>query len=138
MVCRGDALDRRWLAALAAGPPGRRAAGPPGSLRAGEPSAAPEPPLAVTAGPLKFSERRLLHGYTYAYGISAADLNGDGNPDLTSADAEPNSNLYLLLGDGRGGFRHWFIQKYAMRTSSRSGWSGTPSATSTATPGLTS
>ena len=52
-------------------------------------------------------------GYTYAYGIAAADLNGDGNLDLTSADAEPNSNLYLLLNDGRGGFRHSFIQKYA-------------------------
>ena len=74
---------------------------PSGSLRAGEPSAAPEPPLAVAAGPLKFSERRLLHDYTYAYGIAAADLNGDGNLDLTSADAEPNSNLYLLLGAGR-------------------------------------
>jgi hypothetical protein len=83
------------------------------SLGAGEPSAEPEPPTTVLSGPVKFTERRLLHKYTYAYGIAAADLNGDGNLDLTSADAEPNSNLYLLLGDGRGGFRHSFIQKYA-------------------------
>jgi hypothetical protein len=89
------------------------AAWPSGPLRAGEASAAPEPPSAVTAGPLAFSERRLLHEYTYAYGLAAADVNGDGHLDLTSADAEPNSNLYLLLGDGRGAFRHGFIQKYA-------------------------
>ena len=49
------------------------AAGPSGSLWSGEPSAAPEAGLTVTAGPLTFSERRLLHGYTYAYGIAAAD-----------------------------------------------------------------
>ncbi len=108
--------EGRWFAAamlLIGGGAAALAAGPSGSLLAGEPSAAPEPPLTVTAGPLTFSEHRLLHGYTYAYGISVADVNGDGNPDLTSADAEPNSNLYLLLGDGRGGFRHSFIQKYA-------------------------
>ncbi len=83
------------------------------ALSAGEPSADPEAPRIVESGPLKFTERRLLHGYTYAYGIAAADFDGDGNLDLTSSDAEPNSNLYLLLNDGKGGFRHSFIQKYA-------------------------
>ena len=79
---------------------------------AGEPSAAPSPAITIKSGSLTFTEHRLLHKYTYAYGIAAADLNGDGFLDLTSADAEPNSNLYLLLNDGRGHFRHSFIQKY--------------------------
>src|SRR5882672_8518143 len=75
-------------------------------LLAGEPSAAPEPPRTIEAGPLKFTEQRLLSNYTYSYACAAADLDGDGNLDLTSSDAEPNSNLYLLLNDGKGAFQH--------------------------------
>jgi hypothetical protein len=69
--------------------------------------------ITVESGPLTFTERQILDGYTYAYGIVAADLDGDGNLDLTSADAEPNSNLYWLQNDGKGNFRRHFIQKYA-------------------------
>ncbi len=79
----------------------------------GEPAADPEPPKAIEAGPLKFTEQRLLGNYTYSYACTAADLDGDGDLDLTSSDAEPNSNLYLLLNDGKGNFQHSFIQKYA-------------------------
>jgi lysophospholipase L1-like esterase len=79
----------------------------------GEPNAEPEPPQAITAGPLKFTEQRLLANYTYSYACAAADLDGDGDLDLTSSDAEPNSNLYLLVNDGKGRFSHSFIQKYA-------------------------
>lgn len=82
-------------------------------LTAAEPSAEPEPPRTVQAGPLRFTEQRLLSGYTYSYACAAADLDGDGHLDLTSSDAEPNSNLYLLLNDGKGHFKHSFIQKYA-------------------------
>lgn len=78
-----------------------------------EPSADPEPPRNVQAGPLLLTEHRLLFKYTYSYACVAADLDGDGNLDLTSSDAEPNSNLYLLLNDGQGNFKHSFIQKYA-------------------------
>lgn len=81
---------------------------------AGEPSAEPEPPKVVTAGPLKFTETRLLHKYTYSYAVVASDLDGDGDLDITSADAEPNSQLYLLLNDGKGNFKHSFIQRYRM------------------------
>lgn len=81
----------------------------------GEPSADPEPPLAVMAGPLQFTEQRLLGNYTYSYACATADLDGDGDLDLTSSDAEPNSNLYLLLNDGGGHFQHSFIQKYAQQ-----------------------
>jgi len=84
-----------------------------GSSYADPPSASPEPSKIVEAGPLRFKEQRLLHQYSYAYGIAAADLDGDGFLDLTSADAEPNCNLYLLLNNGKGAFQHSFIQKYA-------------------------
>ena len=78
----------------------------------GEPSAEPEPSKTFASGPLKFTEQRLLGNYTYSYACAAADLDGDGDLDLTSSDAEPNSNLYLLLNDGKGRFKHSFIQKY--------------------------
>jgi hypothetical protein len=79
----------------------------------GEPSAESEPAKAIDSGPLKFTERRLIGNYTYSYACAVADLDGDGDLDLTSSDAEPNSNLYLLLNDGKGRFKHSFIQKYA-------------------------
>lgn len=79
----------------------------------GEPNVEPEPPKEFEAGPLKLTEQRLLGSYTYSYACAAADLDGDGDLDLTSSDAEPNSNLYLLRNDGKGGFQHSFIQKYA-------------------------
>jgi hypothetical protein len=83
-----------------------------GALFAGEPTAEPLPPITVKAGPLQFTETRLLGGYTYSYAVVASDLDGDGDLDITSADAEPNSQLYLLLNDGKGNFKHSFIQKY--------------------------
>ena len=79
----------------------------------GEPSADSEPAKSIRSGPLKFSEQRLLANYTYAYACAAADLDGDGDLDLISSDAEPNSNLYLLLNDGKARFQHSFIQKYS-------------------------
>lgn len=81
-------------------------------LTAGEPSAEPEPSKVIDAGPLRFTETRLLFKYTYSYAVVASDLDGDGDLDITSADAEPNSQLYLLLNDGKGNFKHSFIQKY--------------------------
>ncbi len=78
----------------------------------GEPNADFEPPKLIEAGPLKLTVQRLLGNYTYSYACAAFDLDGDGDLDLTSSDAEPNSNLYLLLNDGKGGFKHSFIQKY--------------------------
>jgi len=85
-----------------------------GFLAAGEPSAEPEPQKVVDAGPLRFTETRLLFNYTYSYAVVASDLDGDGDLDITSSDAEPNSQLYLLLNDGKGNFKHSFIQKYMM------------------------
>ncbi len=82
------------------------------TLLSGEPSAEPQPTKVIDAGPLRFTETRLLFKYTYSYAVVASDLDGDGDLDLTSADAEPNSQLYLLLNDGQGNFKHSFIQKY--------------------------
>jgi lysophospholipase L1-like esterase len=82
----------------------------------GVPSAEAEPSQEIDAGPLKLTEQRLLGNHTYSYACTAADLNGDGHLDLTSSDAEPNSNLYLLRGDGKGNFQHSFIQRYTGET----------------------
>ncbi len=79
----------------------------------GEPDANVEPAAQLESGPLRLREQRLLGNYTYSYACAVADLDGDGHLDLTSSDAEPNSNLYLLRGDGTGQFQHSFIQKYA-------------------------
>ncbi|MGV9266160.1 FG-GAP-like repeat-containing protein [Kitasatospora sp. NPDC003701] len=44
-----------------------------------------------------------LGGATNPQGIAAADLNGDGHPDLVTANASTGT-LSVLLGDGTGGF----------------------------------
>src|SRR5690349_12132696 len=82
-------------------------------LPATGPAEDPVPATRVEAGPLVFTERQVGGGYTYAYGVMAADLDGDGNLDLTSSDAEDNSNLYWYQNDGKGNFTRRFIQKYA-------------------------
>jgi lysophospholipase L1-like esterase len=84
-------------------------------IPAGVTNAEPEATMQITAGPLQFTEQRLLSNYTYSYACAAADLDGDGDLDLTSSDAEPNSSLYLLTNDGSGKFTHSFIQRYAMQ-----------------------
>lgn len=52
-----------------------------------------------------------MDGYTYAYGIAAADLDADGDLDITSADALPNNSLYWFRNDGRGQFTKYLIQR---------------------------
>lgn len=60
---------------------------------------------------VQFEEHLIADGYTYSYGIAAGDLDGDGDLDLTSADALPNNSLYWFENDGKGGFKKHFIQK---------------------------
>ncbi len=81
----------------------------------GEPANDEEPARIFESGPVRLGESRLLHNYTYSYAVAVADLDGDGRLDLTSADAEPNSNVYLLRNQGAGKFVPSFIQKYAKR-----------------------
>ena len=56
-----------------------------------------EPPPAI-----QFTEHLIMDGYTYPFGIAAADLDGDGDLDLTSADALPHNDLYWFENDGAG------------------------------------
>ena len=56
-----------------------------------------------------FTEHLIWSGYTYNYGICAADIDGDGDPDLTSSDAAENNALYWFENDGQGNFRRHFI-----------------------------
>ncbi len=60
---------------------------------------------------VRFSEHLIMGGYAYPYGIWASDLDGDGDPDLTSADYTPHNNLYWFENDGSGQFSRHFIQK---------------------------
>ncbi|MEW6752090.1 MAG: VCBS repeat-containing protein [Candidatus Latescibacterota bacterium] len=54
---------------------------------------------------LQFSEHLVMGGFGYAYGICAADLDGDGNLDLVASDTDVG--LYWFANDGRGRFtRH--------------------------------
>jgi hypothetical protein len=58
----------------------------------------------------RFSEHLIAGGYGYAYGVAAADLDGDGKIDLTSADTT-NNVLYWYQNDGKDGFRRHVIRK---------------------------
>ena len=71
---------------------------------------AADPPAANEQAP-RFSEHLVLGGYTYAFGTTAADLDGDGDLDLTSSDAFGHDSLYWLENDGKGIFKKHFIQK---------------------------
>ena len=60
---------------------------------------------------LHFSEHLIMDNYAYPYGIWAADLDKDGDLDLTSSDYTPNNDLYWFENDGSGNFGRHFIQK---------------------------
>jgi hypothetical protein len=57
-----------------------------------------------------FSEHLIADKYGYAFGLAAADLDGDGHLDLTSCDTT-NNVLYWYANDGKGRFRRHVIQK---------------------------
>jgi len=60
-----------------------------------------------TAAPIRFGERLISDDYTYAYGICAVDIDGDGQIDLTSADARQHNAVYWYQNDGKRNFlRH--------------------------------
>ena len=71
-----------------------------------------EKPSPASPSPaIQFTEHLIMEGYAYPFGISAADLDGDGDLDLTSADALPHNDLYWFENDGTGEFSRRFIQK---------------------------
>lgn len=60
---------------------------------------------------IEFSEHLIAEDYAYAYGIAAADIDQDGDLDLTSADYTPHNKLYLFENDSHGRFRRHLIQQ---------------------------
>jgi hypothetical protein len=66
--------------------------------------------LQEEGSPVVFEEKLIQDRYGYAYGIGAADLDGDGHIDLVSSDTTNNA-LYWFANDGKGNFQRYFIMK---------------------------
>ena len=61
---------------------------------------------------IRFSEHLIMGGYNYAFGISAADITGNGVLDIVSADTDVG--LYWFENDGQGNFtRHTIHERSA-------------------------
>ena len=58
---------------------------------------------------IRFTEHLVLDGFSYAYAISAADITGNGSPDIFAIDT--NVGLYLLENDGKGNFTKHVIRR---------------------------
>src|SRR5437899_13059088 len=69
------------------------------------------PSKSAGVSPVRFSEHLISKGYSYGYGIGAADINKDGHMDLTSADALGHNSLYWFENDGHDNFRRHYILK---------------------------
>ncbi len=62
---------------------------------------------ATGTGATHFTEILISGEFTYPYGVMAADLDGDGDIDLTASDARGKNSLYWFENDGTGKFtRH--------------------------------
>jgi hypothetical protein len=69
---------------------------------------ADRPKPARKSHPVRFTEHLIQDKYGYAYGIAAADLDGDGHLDLVSADTT-NNRLLWFANDGKGRFTRYLI-----------------------------
>jgi FG-GAP-like repeat len=58
---------------------------------------------------ITFSEHLISKDFTYSYGICPADIDGDGDIDLVSADAREHAALYWFENDGKGNFKRHTI-----------------------------
>ena len=66
---------------------------------------------AQDGGPQRFEEHLLMEGFTYSFGVDIADLDGDGDLDITAADALPNNCLYWFENNGQAEFSKHFVQR---------------------------
>ena len=74
----------------------------------------PQPPIGDSSrsgGSIRFTENLIMEGYAYPFGISAVDIDLDGDLDLTSADADDHNKLYWFENDGTGDFKRHLIQE---------------------------
>ena len=51
---------------------------------------------------IRFTEHLIADGYNYAYGISAADLTGNGVLDIVSADTDVGLVFSVFAASGLG------------------------------------
>ncbi|MSP13564.1 MAG: VCBS repeat-containing protein [Chloroflexi bacterium] len=58
---------------------------------------------------IKFTEHLIRGGFSYAYGISAVDIAGNGHQDIVLADK--NVGLYWFENDGKGNFTYHIIHE---------------------------
>ena len=70
-----------------------------------------KPLVNTSATPVHFSEHLIADEYAYAYGITAADFDNDGDLDLSSGDCNPHNMLYLFQNNAHGSFTRSFVQK---------------------------
>ncbi|MCX6622034.1 MAG: VCBS repeat-containing protein [Acidobacteria bacterium] len=69
---------------------------------------------APMALPLEFTEALISKDFTYPYGLAAADLDGDGDLDLTASDARDNNSLYWFENKGSGKFEKHVMHRQPM------------------------